>query len=95
MSRPVPGPVCLTATVLGLVALNLVLLAAYRLLFVAWFARRAAWGEMPSVLLHGFRLDLALLGFELLVIVLAFSRRARLLEMAPAAAAPHVVSAAH
>ena len=52
----------------GLVALNFVLLAAYRLLFVAWFARRAAWGEMPTVLLHGLRLDLALLGLELLVI---------------------------
>ena len=68
MSRPIPGPVWLTATVLGLVALNLVLLAAYRLLFVAWFARRAAWGEVPSVLLHGLRLDAALLGLELLVI---------------------------
>ena len=68
MSRPIPGSVRLTATVLGLVALNLVLLAAYRLLFVAWFARRAAWGEAPSVLLHGLRLDAALLGLELLVI---------------------------
>lgn len=68
MNRPIPGPVRLTATVLGLVALNLVLLAAYRLLFVAWFARRAAWGEVPSVLLHGLRLDAALLGLELLVI---------------------------
>ena len=58
----------LAAHALGLVALNLVLLAAYRLLFVAWFARRAAWGEVPTVLLHGLRLDLALLGLELLVL---------------------------
>jgi hypothetical protein len=58
----------LAAHVLGLVTLNLVLLAAYRLLFVAWFARRAAWGEMPAVLLRGLRLDLALLGLELLVL---------------------------
>jgi hypothetical protein len=68
MSRTIPGPVRLAGAALGLVALNLVLLAAYRLLFVAWFARRAAWGEMPSVLLHGLRLDLALLGLELLVL---------------------------
>ena len=58
----------LAAHALGLVALNVVCLAAYRVLFVAWFARRAAWGEVPSVLLHGLRLDTALLGLELLVI---------------------------
>ncbi|HEX4994095.1 MAG TPA: sulfatase-like hydrolase/transferase, partial [Methylomirabilota bacterium] len=68
MSRTIPGSVRLAAAALGLVALNLVLLAVYRLLFVAWFAPRAAWGEVPAVLLHGLRLDVALLGLELLVI---------------------------
>ena len=68
MSRRIPGPARLVAAALGLVALNLVLLAVYRVLFVAWFARRGAWGEVPSVLLHGLRLDVALLGLELLVI---------------------------
>ena len=63
-----PRPIRLAGHALGLVALNFFLLAAYRLLFVAWFARRAAWGEVPSVLLHGLRLDVALLGLELLVI---------------------------
>jgi sulfatase-like protein len=63
-----PRAIRLAAHALGLVALNFFLLAAYRLLFVAWFARRAAWGEVPSVLLHGLRLDVALLGLELLVI---------------------------
>jgi hypothetical protein len=63
-----PRAIRLVAHALGLVALNFVCLAAYRLLFVAWFARRAAWGEVPSVLLHGLRLDTALLGLELLVI---------------------------
>jgi hypothetical protein len=63
-----PRAIRLVAHALGLVALNFVCLAAYRLLFVAWFARRAAWGEVPSVLLHGLRLDMALLGLELLVI---------------------------
>src|SRR6185295_12666951 len=61
-----PRAIRLAAHALGLVALNVVLLATYRLIFVAWFARRAAWGEVPSVLLHGLRLDAALLGLELL-----------------------------
>jgi hypothetical protein len=79
MSRTIPGPARLAGIVVGLVALNVVLLAAYRLLFVAWFARRAAWGEMPTVLLHGLRLDLALLGLELLVLggLTLLTRRAR------------------
>jgi hypothetical protein len=68
MNRPIPGPGRLAATGLGLVALNVVVLAAYRLLFVACFARHAAGRELPSVLLHGLRLDAALLGLELLVI---------------------------
>jgi hypothetical protein len=63
-----PRAIRLAAHALGLVALNCFLLAAYRLLFVAWFARRAVWGEVPSVLIHGLRLDVALLGLELLVI---------------------------
>src|SRR6185295_18626315 len=63
-----PRAIRLAAHALGLVALNVVLLATYRLIFVAWFARRAAWGEVPSVLLHGLRLDAALLGLELLII---------------------------
>jgi len=63
-----PRAIRLAVHALGLVALNFFLLAAYRLLFAAWFARRAAWGEVPSVLLRGLRLDLALLGLELLVI---------------------------
>jgi hypothetical protein len=63
-----PRAIWLVAHALGLVALNFFLLAAYRLLFVAWFARRAAWGGVPTVLLHGLRLDLALLGLELLVL---------------------------
>ena len=68
MSRTIPGPVRLAGAVLGLVALNLVCLAAYRLLFVAWFARRGAAGQLPTVLLHGLRLDVALIGLELLVL---------------------------
>jgi len=65
-----PGPRArgLAAHALGLIALNFVLLAAYRLLFVALFARRAEWRDTPAVLLHGLRLDAALLGLELLVI---------------------------
>jgi hypothetical protein len=58
----------LAAHVLGLVALNFALLAGYRLLFVALFGRRSAWREASTVLLHGLRLDVALLGLELLVI---------------------------
>ena len=68
MNRSIPGPVRLTATGLGLVALNLAFLAAYRVLFVAWFTPRIRWGELPTVLLHGLRLDAAMLGLELLVI---------------------------
>ena len=58
----------LAAHALGLVGLNFVLLAAYRLLFVALFARHVTWRDIPTVLLHGLRLDMALLGLELLVI---------------------------
>lgn len=58
----------LAAHALGLVALNFVLLAAYRLLFVALFAQRVIWRDIPTVLLRGLRLDMALLGLELLVI---------------------------
>jgi hypothetical protein len=58
----------LAAHVLGLVAFNLALLAAYRILFVAWFTPRIQWGELPTVLLHGLRLDAAMLGLELLVL---------------------------
>jgi hypothetical protein len=74
-----PRALRLTAHALGLIVLNLLLLAAYRLLFVAWFARRAAWVEMPAVLLHGLRLDLALLGLELLILggLILLTRRAR------------------
>lgn len=74
-----PRALRLTAHALGLVVLNLLLLAAYRLLFVAWFARRAAWGEVPAVLLHGLRLDLALLGLELLILggLVLLTRRVR------------------
>ena len=74
-----PRALRLTAHALGLVVLNLLLLAAYRLLFVAWFARRAAWGEVPAVLLHGLRLDLALLGLELLILggLILLTRRVR------------------
>jgi hypothetical protein len=68
VNRPISGPVRLAGAVLGLLALNVVLLVAYRLLFVAWFAHHAAWRELPAVLLHGLRLDAALLGLELLVI---------------------------
>ena len=42
-----PRAIRLAAHALGLVALNFFLLAADRLLFVAWFARRAAWGVIP------------------------------------------------
>ena len=74
-----PRALRLTAHALGLVVLNLLLLAAYRLLFVAWFARRAARGEVPAVLLHGLRLDLALLGLELLILggLILLTRRVR------------------
>ncbi len=79
MSRPIPGPVRLAAAGLGLVALNFVILAAYRLVFVAWFARRPAWAELPAVLLHGLRLDVAMLALELLVVgaFTLLTRRAR------------------
>jgi len=74
-----PRAIRLAAHAVGLIALNFVLLAVYRLLFVAWFARRPAWGEVPTVLLHGLRLDLALLGLELLVLggLTLLTRRAR------------------
>jgi hypothetical protein len=68
MIRALPGPLRLTATALGLLALNCVILAVYRLVFVAWFASGSAWGPLPAVLLRGLRLDAALLGLELLVL---------------------------
>ncbi|MEX2224631.1 MAG: sulfatase-like hydrolase/transferase, partial [Candidatus Rokuibacteriota bacterium] len=79
MSRPIPGSLRLAGACLGLVVLNFVILAGYRLLFVAWFASRSAWAELPGVLLHGLRLDAAMLGLELLVVggLALLTRRAR------------------
>ena len=65
---PRRGPVRLAATCLTLVALNVAILGVYRVLFVTWFAPRPAWGALPMVLLQGLRLDLALLGLQLLVL---------------------------
>ncbi len=50
---------------LQLVILNLSVFLAYRLLFLAFFAGRAALPAAPTVLLHGLRLDVALLSGEL------------------------------
>lgn len=79
MSASVPGPVRLAGAALALLALNIGLLALYRLLFVAWFATRPAWGDAPAVLLRGLRLDAAMLGLELLVLggLTLLTRRAR------------------
>ncbi|MGH7317266.1 MAG: sulfatase-like hydrolase/transferase, partial [Candidatus Rokuibacteriota bacterium] len=79
MSRSIPGPVRLASAGLALVAVNFVILAAYRIVFVAWFARRPAWDELPAVLLHGLRLDVAMLALELLVVggLTLLTRRAR------------------
>ena len=79
MTRPFPGPLRLAGVCLALVALNFGLLAVYRVLFVAWFAHRAVWGELPAVLLRGLRLDLAMLSLELLVILglILLTRHAR------------------
>jgi hypothetical protein len=76
---PIPGPLRLAGVCLGLLALNVALLAVYRLLFVAWFAPRSAWGELPAVLLRGLRLDAAMLSLELLVVLglLLLTRHAR------------------
>lgn len=69
MSPAAPGPVRLAGVGLALVALNVALLAVYRLIFVAWFAPRSTWSELPAVLLRGLRLDAAMLSLELLVIL--------------------------
>ena len=69
MRPPIPGPLRLAGVCLGLLALNVALLAGYRLLFVAWFAPRSGWGELPAVLLRGLRLDAAMLSLELLVVL--------------------------
>ena len=52
-----------------LVLVNLAILVAYRLLFLAAFADRAARTETLAVLVRGVRLDAALLGIELLVLL--------------------------
>jgi Sulfatase len=79
LTAPVPGPLRLAGAALGLVALNVLLLALYRVLFVAWFATRPSWGELPAILLRGLRLDAAMLGLELLVLggLVLLTRRAR------------------
>ena len=79
MRPPIPGPLRLAGVCLGLVALNVALLAVYRLLFVAWFAPRSGWGELPAVLLRGLRLDAAMLSLELLVVLglILLTRHAR------------------
>ena len=79
MRPPIPGPLRLAGVCLSLLALNVALLAVYRLLFVAWFAPRSAWGELPAVLLRGLRLDAAMLSLELLVVLglLLLTRHAR------------------
>lgn len=69
MSAAAPGPLRLAGVGLALVALNVSVMAAYRLIFVAWFAPRSTWGDLPAVLLRGLRLDVAMLSLELLVIL--------------------------
>jgi phosphoglycerol transferase MdoB-like AlkP superfamily enzyme len=69
MNRRFPGPLRLAGVCLGLLAFNFAVLAVYRLLFVAWFAPRSAWEQLPAVLLRGLRLDLAMLSLELLVVL--------------------------
>ena len=65
MSPSRSGPLRLAAACLALIALNVLILALYRVVFVAWFAPRSAWGELPMVLLRGMRLDAAMLSLEL------------------------------
>lgn len=51
-----------------IVALNLVLLAVYRVLFAWWFAQPASLAWLPAALWRGFRVDVVLLSVELGVI---------------------------
>lgn len=53
---------------LELVAANCLVFLVYRLVFLAAFTDPAVLGDMPVVLLFGFRLDVAILGLELLVV---------------------------
>ena len=62
------GPLRLATVSLALIALNVLILALYRVVFVAWFAQRVAWGELAMVLLRGMRLDAAMLSLELAVL---------------------------
>ncbi len=68
MSRSSSRPSDLAIACLALAALNVLLFAAYRLLFVAWFTQDRAGAELPAVLLRGLRLDAAVLGLEFLLV---------------------------
>ncbi len=69
-------PARFTVKCLQLVLANVAIFFAYRLLFLATFAERAAWEGTLAVFLRGFRLDAALLGTELLVLaVLSLATR--------------------
>ena len=74
-----PPATRLAVHALGLVGLNLLIFTLYRLLFVAWFGRMPATGELLAVLLRGLRLDAAILALELVVVgaVLLLTRYAR------------------
>jgi hypothetical protein len=74
-----PRAIRLAAHAVGLVGLNVVIFALYRLLFVAWFAPAGGRGELPAVLLRGLRLDAAVLALEVLLVgaLLLLTRYAR------------------
>jgi len=72
-------PFRLAVKALQLVVLNCALFAGYRVLFLREFAGPAATGSEGAALLHGLRLDIALLGLELVAIagVTLLRRRVR------------------
>ncbi len=74
-----PRAIRLAAHALGMVGLNVLIFALYRLLFVVWFAQAGARVELLAVLLRGLRLDAAVLALELLVVgvVVLLTRYAR------------------
>src|SRR5262245_26287329 len=70
-------PFRVAAKALQLVVLNCVLFLGYRLLFLHEFASANAAVSRSTALLHGFRLDLALLGIEAIMVAVAALLRRR------------------
>src|SRR5262245_26160389 len=69
-------PLRLAVKALQLVVLNCALFVGYRILFLREFATVAAGAGWVTALLHGLRLDLALIGLELVAVtVVALLRR--------------------